>query len=195
MRLRRALGLAVMATVMMGSVGRADFIFDSTLTSVSTSPAAPATFMQHAVDITTPVLPLPSPFGADVSFGDYKNTQVSGSAKAFTLTDVFTINFTDVDSGLSKIFTVTIHSDVAVSRTATGFVNTTFVISDPTFTLGNTDYTITLPSRTPTDNKNGTYGFKVLAVTRAVPEPGSLALLGLGGFGAIGIALRRRLPD
>lgn len=68
----------------------------------------------------------------------------------------------------------------------------TFVPAQVTEQVGNSIYTITLNNfSSPGTDSDGRLSLHVTA--RSVPEPGSIALVGIGGVGVFGLFLRRRV--
>jgi len=78
----------------------------------------------------------------------------------------------------------------AVGNFASNLTLFSFAPSPQSLFIGTETYTVSFNGFTPPGiDNNGTLGLRV----RAVPEPTSLALLGLGGVGALGLTLRRRM--
>ncbi|MES2904417.1 MAG: FxDxF family PEP-CTERM protein [Pseudomonadota bacterium] len=144
-------------------------------------------------------------FSNDVGVGGSFTTGFSES----TLTNPFseTLNFTTTSSGLLSIFvgsTATTESNdtdfLSVFLSGTGLVGNVLIpqlSGDPTeirslagLGIGAGNFTLTVQGTPGTEN--GSFGGSVAFVAQsAVPEPSTWAMM-LFGFGAMGVAIRRR---
>jgi hypothetical protein len=138
------------------------------------------------VDVVAPVDPMP--FGADTAFASYLGTSATDDLSA--LSAVFSINFTDVESGESTTFEVNASGNVGQNATAVSFFGGPDFGPDISFVLGTTKYTISDFRAAAGDGKTGTFAFTVNA--SAIPEPASMAMLAMGGLGLLGAARRRK---
>jgi len=138
--------------------------------------------------------------GTDIVFGDI--SAVAGSLGSPTANQAVQFDY-------SAVITITDYpSFLAVNPTGTGTVtlngritgtiggfqvdlnNLVFAPNPKTVTIAGTTYTVDFNSYTaPGLKTNGAFGAHV---TAAVPEPASVAMLGLGGLGALGLFRRSR---
>jgi len=153
------------------------------------------------------------PTGTDIVVG---NVQVSDLGTGSAYTDSYSqaisvaVTIKDFDSGLSKVFTFsgmlsgTVSSAGTIPLTVSAqFANPFSILSPLSISqmIGATTYTVSIDLTkdfaapgAPVAGGSGTLGTYTFHVaSSAVPEPASVALLGVGFLGAIGFVRRRRM--
>jgi hypothetical protein len=155
------------------------------LTSNSSDAAVPHI---NAGGIGTDFVPLS--IGVNSSFGSESiafNFELS-----VTITDYSDANSAVSNGSATLIFTGRIGGSLGDFQTNLDLLS--FVPNPGTTTIGNTAYTIDLQNfASPGSRVDGVLTLHASASARSVPEPGSLALFGLGGAGALGMFFRRRI--
>lgn len=150
-----------------------------------------------------------APDGTDIVISkDITLTPLATGPWSDTLGFTVTVNLAikDVASGITKTFTFNGTISATVSENASGaglanFNTDPFGSQSQTQTIGGISYQVTtVPGKqfhapgAPSGlnpGEQGGYSFHVLATTATVPEPGSMALLGIGLIGAFGVYRRR----
>jgi hypothetical protein len=156
-------------------------------TSVFTTPTATVTYNNPGLQTVTP----PSIVSLGTFVVNAPNTTPTAVSGTFTLTieDVATMNtisFTGTLSGTVAVATSTasVHFHSPLTQTLDGFV---FNIASAD---GGTPGTVFL---SPTTTNGGTTTIVGLVTAPAVPEPSSIALLGISIPALLGLALRHRM--
>lgn len=112
----------------------------------------------------------------------------AGGVGAYTLN----VNITDDASGNSGILTFTGTLSGSVRPNASNLDNVFDAPQTQMITLGGCDYIVTIGPYTPPGPPNSARLGAIAAHVTCIPEPSSLALLGLGLLPMSGLALRRR---
>jgi hypothetical protein len=218
-RYRHALSLTALAVAMTLAAGqRAQAAFgDFELTTTITTPAggtvtAPSgnSQLNFLGPVTTPATGNASGPGTSIIFGQVQEQDLGISTSYtdnYSVDYTFAVTVTDTTSGESAAFNI--NGTLAGFITATGvnfssmFTNTYSEPLTQTVNIGGTDYTLDLtmaglftqPSPPNAaggvSSTNGTFAVVITTGGPVVPEPGSMALLGIGGLMAV--ALSRRL--
>lgn len=156
------------------------------LTALASDPAVPRQNGQIGTNIV--VLDInANPFAVTT------NEQVNfGFSQTLTITDFPGLNAPNPSAGPNPV-TMTFSGRI-VGNIGNGAVNLdvqSFVPPPANLLIGGSIYQVTFDSfASPGETNNGRLTLFVQA--RAVPEPGSIALMGIGGVGALGMFLRRR---
>ena len=196
---RRALLLGAFASIALlvaGSNARADYSF-------STTSGGSVPF-----DTASTLILTGQPASQVLNFTNQINTQDVEIATAtapqnlinatvpftFTLNIVQTPGFQPSTAGTGS---VTVSGSILVTRSDVGGEISSLVsMTVPPLTIGNTTYTFSTPSYAPpvvnsAPNGVGAGNLSILITPTIVPEPASLAMMGTGLAGVIGLALRR----
>lgn len=196
MSMRRS-WIAAVALLACGVTARADYLYTSTIVVNTMSiPAGdtvvlagtPADTLSGSNTVSLGTINITStnttPGTATVTYTDtitITNPTPGGETKTFTLTGTVTImNFTG-----HTALTTNVYGPITPSSTQT--------IGGDTFTLSNLSFatpTVGDPAAIPpTTGSPGSFGAELIT---SVPEPGSMALIGIGLTGMIGYGWRRR---
>lgn len=186
----RSLLLAAAAVLTLGTSSFADIMFDYTTTVVTPSGGTTSNGGVTFTFAGSTGTNLDASFGAVANYGSVSFTGTSGT---FSGSYDFQVTFKDVSSGLTQVVDFT--GTYSGSVNAGGSSNVIFSTATPSvsaFTLGGSNYMLSHnQSSSPQLGGTGNAGtFSVLVTASSVPEPASIALLGMGGFGAIGLFRR-----
>lgn len=213
---RRGLFLAAAAAALAMVAGTkaeaafGDFTYQTTLTPASYTVSTPPPFTTltnaGAGDLTT-TFNAAAPGGTDLTAGTLTamiTLSSPGATDTYSTAGTSLTVFID-DKSHSVTFNATTPGNDTISESSTGVSAATYVnpfgtAQSKDITIGNTIFTVSLiptkdfsaPGAPPVGAGSavGTYSINVSA--KSVPEPASMALLGLGGLGALGVFRRRR---
>ncbi len=185
----RTLAIAATTVLALGASSFADVIFDYS-TSVTPSGTVSGTHGNAFKLSANSVTGVDGAGGANVTYGNSEITSTNSKKDTFSGSYDFTVTFTV--GGFTK--------DVDFAGTYSGIVGshgTNLHFSTPTpsvssFLLGGASFVLSDSSVTPPAVGGGIGSFSVLVTAAAVPEPTSLALLGMGGAGAFGLFRRMK---
>jgi len=197
--MKRFATLAALTVAALSFAGQANAAYTLTLNSLSAPPAAPAnptivTFGGTRFDFGIAGTPQNSlgNFGQAFNVLNVGNpTQTGTDNGSVTINETFTITGSDgtpgtVNGTLSGLFTVT--------GARSSFVGSITGLSGTGFTISNSDITYTAPTA-GSPLGSGTQGnISIFITPTAVPEPTSVAVLGLGlaGLSVVSFFRRRR---
>ncbi len=183
----RSFAVAAAAVLALSTSSFADVFFDYTST---VTPAGPVTGVNgNAFTLTAnSVSGVDGTGGANVTYGNSAITATSGTKDTFSGSYDFTVTFTVGAATKTVDFTGTYSG--YIDSTATNLHFSVPTISSTSFTLGGASFLLSSSSVTPPAVTGGIGSFSVLVSATAVPEPTSLALLGLG-CGAFGLVRRK----
>jgi hypothetical protein len=201
------LGLAGILSV-AGQTARAEFFSYTSTVNVTTDGSTPASSGGAAAALATipagtlnfiansEVGPLDAsqPGGADIDFGniDFNPSLLATTTAPYSVNFNYQVVFTFAGGPATVNFTGTQSGD---ARGNPRFINSnfaSFAVTPASVTVAGEIYEITFKSATGPGSGGITLGTLQGNVTlRSVPEPGSVALLGVGLAGAFGIYRRR----
>jgi len=203
----RAAILAAAALLAASTGARAaftDFSYTSTVSAVGGAPAGfnPSITVPSSTGDGVATLTannnalLTSP--TDIVFGSIAVTKATSGTAVFSFNYDFKLTITADPLGTPETFIVDIKGTIggSIRRSGSAFSYNITNSYSPTvygpfnFTRGS--YLITASAFTPPSASPGTFGAHIVATPAAVPEPSSIALVGLGGLFLVGAARRRR---
>ncbi len=186
----RMLALAALAVLVSSTSSPADVFFDY---STTVTPAGTISGANGNSFLLTPnsVTGVDGAGGANVTYGNSAITALNPAHyDSFSGSYDFTVTFTVGAATKTVDFTGTYSGKIGDHSTNMSF--STPIASLSSFTLGGALFTLSDNSATPPAAGGGIGSFSVLVSAAAVPEPTSMALLGMGGVGAWGLFRRMR---
>jgi len=199
-----AVAVALLATGSNALAAFGDFSYTTTITPAVTTGTGSELDL---ISVTTPQFSnaaAPGGTNSTVAFSQLLDLAPGGVySDSYNVPYTITMTLTNTNSGGTDTFTITGSMIGTISSTDGSTVSSNFNSStiDPILvfskTIGDAVFTLSAPVLTPPgaplDNGTGLVGTFVVTVS-AVPEPSSIALMGLGVLGLVGVgrSLRRR---